>query len=69
MRYCFKAGDLVRLNEVARRTANKATRTGVVVCAPRTGTQYQVKWEGATLPQLIHVDLLELVPPDAASGA
>jgi hypothetical protein len=68
MRHCFETGARVRLTEAARRVARKALRTGIVICPSRSGTQYQVKWDDVTWPQLIHANLLELAEAETESG-
>jgi hypothetical protein len=59
----FQIGDRVQLSELGRRGAKKATRTGVILAASRTKSQFRVKWDDAKVPQMIYFDYLEPESP------
>ena len=64
MRRRFQAGNRVQLSELGRRGAKKQTREGIVLTVSRSGTQCRVRWDDVRSPQLIHIDLLDLIPPE-----
>jgi len=64
MRRSLQAGNRVQLSELGRRGAKKQTRKGTVLKVSRSGTQCRMTWDDVRSPQLIHVDLLELIPPE-----
>jgi hypothetical protein len=57
----FQIGDRVRLSELGRRASKKPGRSGVILGASRTRSQFSVKWDDAKVPQMFHCDYLEVV--------